>query len=81
MVNFKIFYAAIWEITVAINILPNVSRSKEYHTAMKFGQPVVCYMRHMFPEKSSYATGSGEIIPKCYSLFLLYSKLRAIKIC
>ena len=79
--------------TIAINILPNISRSKD-NKAMKFGKS---NMSNTFREKS-YTKSGGETIPRPFlknsklsisqdeeskvlcSLFLLFAKLRAIKI-
>ena len=47
--------------TIAIHILPNISRSKDNQT-MKFGQLIVRNMRHIFLEKS-YTKFGGEIFP------------------
>ena len=50
--------------TVAIHILPNISRSKGNQT-IQFVQ-LVEYMRNMFLEKS-YTKSGGETIPRPYS--------------
>ena len=47
--------------TIAIHILPNISRSKDNQT-MKFGQLVQCNMRNIFLEKS-YIKYGRESIP------------------
>ena len=48
--------------TIAINILPNISRSKGNET-MKFGQLIEYNMRNIFVEKS-YSKCGGETIPR-----------------
>ena len=48
--------------TVAIHILPNISRSKG-NQAMKFGHLIECNMRNIFVEKS-YAKCAEETIPR-----------------
>ena len=50
-----------WQ-TVALHILPNISRSKGNQT-MKFGQLIEYNMRHIFVEKL-YKKCGGEIIPR-----------------
>ena len=47
--------------TIAIHILPNISRSKDNQT-MKFGQLIECNMRSTFLEKS-YIKYGRESIP------------------
>ena len=47
--------------TIAIHILPNISRSKDNQT-MKFGQLVQCNMRNIFLAKS-YIKYGRESIP------------------
>ena len=42
--------------TIAIHILPYMSRSKDNQT-MKFGQLMECYMRNIFLEKSYTKSG------------------------
>ena len=51
--------------TIAIHILPNISRSKGNQT-MKFGQLIECNMRNIFLEKS-YTKCGGETIPRLFS--------------
>ena len=51
--------------TIAIHILPNISRSKGNKT-MKFGQLIECSMRNIFLEKSSTKCG-GETSPRLFS--------------
>ena len=51
--------------TVAIHILINISRSKGKQ-AMKFGQLIEYYTRHIFLEKS-YTKCGGEAIPRSFS--------------
>ena len=81
--------------TIAIHILPNISRSKG-NQAMKFGQ-LIEYNMNIFVEKS-YTKCAGETIPRLLSkksklsisldqqckilnsLFLVYANLRAIDI-
>ena len=81
--------------TVAIHILPNISRNKSNKT-MKFGQLIECNKRNIL--EKSYTKCGGETNPKpfsgkrklslsldqqskiLYSLFFLYGKLRAIEI-
>ena len=48
--------------TIAIHILPNISRSKG-NKAMKFGQLIEYNMRNIFVEKS-YTKCAGETIPR-----------------
>ena len=50
------------EQTIAIRILPNISRSKG-NQAMKFGQLIEYNMRNIFVEKS-YTKCAGETIPR-----------------
>ena len=57
--------------TIAIHILPNVSRRKGNQT-MKFGQLIEYNMRNIFLEKP-YTKCSGETIPRPFSK---QSKLR-----
>ena len=77
-----------------VNILPNISKSKG-NQAMKFGQLLEYNMKIIFLEKLSTKL-DGETNPRpfsgkfrlrwinslkhLYSLFLLYPKLRGIKI-
>ena len=51
--------------TIAIRLLPNISRIKGNQT-MKFGQLIVYDMRNTFLEKS-YAKCGGETIPRPFS--------------
>ena len=51
--------------TIAIHILPNISRSKGNQT-MKFGQLIEYTMRNIFLE-NSYTKCSGETIPRSFS--------------
>ena len=51
--------------TIAIHILPNISRIKGNQT-MKFGQLIEYDMRNTFLEKS-YAKCGGETIPRPFS--------------
>ena len=51
--------------TIAIHILPNISRSKG-NQAMNFGQLIEYNMRNNFLEKS-YTKCSGESIPRPFS--------------
>ena len=51
--------------TIAIHILPNISRSKSNQT-MKFGQLIECNMRNIFLEKS-YTKCGEETIPRPFS--------------
>ena len=48
--------------TIAIHILPNISRGKGNQT-MKFGQLIEYNMRNIFVEKS-YTKCAGETIPR-----------------
>ena len=66
--------------TIAIYILPNISRSKGSQT-IKFGQLIEYNMRNNFIEKS-YRKVGGETIPTTFSksLFLVCTKFRAIRI-
>ena len=48
--------------TIAIHILPNISRSRG-NQAMKFGQLIEYNMRNIFVEKS-YTKCAGETIPR-----------------
>ena len=47
--------------TIAIHLLPNISRSKGNQT-MKLGQFIDLYMKHIFLEKS-YTKCGGETTP------------------
>ena len=60
------------EQTIAIHILPNISRSKGNQT-IKFGQLIECKMRNIFPEKS-YTKCDGETSPGLFSEKLKLSK-------
>ena len=51
--------------TIAIQILPSISRSKGNQT-MKFGQLIEYNMKNIFLEKS-YTKWRGETFPKPYS--------------
>ena len=51
--------------TIAIHILPNISRSKGNQT-MRFGQLIEYNMRNIFAEKS-YTKCGGETIPRLFS--------------
>ena len=51
--------------TIAIHILPNISRSKGNQT-MKFGQLIKYNMRNIFLEKS-YTKYGREFIPRLFS--------------
>ena len=51
--------------TIAMHILPNMSRSKS-NQIMKFNQLIVCSMRNIFLEKS-YTKCGGETIPRPFS--------------
>ena len=51
--------------TIAISMLPNVSRSKDNQT-MKFGQLLKCNLRNIFLEKS-YTKCRKETIPRLFS--------------
>ena len=82
--------------TIAMHILPNISRSKGNQT-MKFGPLIEYNLTNIFVEKS-YTKCAGETIPRpvskksklsisldqyckvLNSLFLLYANLRAIEI-
>ena len=59
--------------TIAIHILPNISRSNG-DRAMKFGYLIECNMRNIFVEKS-YSKCAGKTIPgllsKTYLLLLI----------
>ena len=50
-----------WKQTIAIHVLPDISRSKG-NQAMEFGQLVAYNMRNFFPEKS-YTKYGGETSP------------------
>ena len=50
--------------TIAIHIIPNISRNKDKHT-MKFVQLIEYNMRKVFLEKS-YTKYGGESFPKPY---------------
>ena len=50
---------------MAINILPNISKSKGNQT-MKFGILIECIMRNIFLEKS-YTKCDGETSPRPFS--------------
>ena len=51
--------------TIAIHILPNISRSKG-NQAMKLGQLIEYSMRNIFLQKS-YTKCGGETIPRPFS--------------
>ena len=51
--------------TIAIHILPYISRSKDNQT-VKFGQLIEYNMRNIFLEKS-YTKCGGETIPRPFS--------------
>ena len=51
--------------TIAINMLPSISRSKGNQT-VKFGQLIECNTRNIFPEKS-YTKCGEENIPRPFS--------------
>ena len=51
--------------TIAIHILPYISRSKDNQT-VKFGQLIECNMRNIFLE-NSYPKCGGEASPKPFS--------------
>ena len=51
--------------TIAIHILPNISRSEGNQT-IKFGQLIEYNMRNIFSEKS-YTKCDGETIPRSFS--------------
>ena len=51
--------------TIAIHILPNISRSKD-NQAMKFGQLMKCNMGAVFLEKS-YTKCGGETSARTFS--------------
>ena len=51
--------------TIAMHILPNISRSKSNQT-MKFGQLIKYNMRNIFAEKPCTKCG-GETIPRPFS--------------
>ena len=53
-----------WQ-TIAIHLLPNISRSKDNQT-MKFGQLIEYNMRNIFVEKS-YTRCGGETISRPFS--------------
>ena len=53
------------KLTIAIHILPNISRIKVNQT-MKFGQLRQYYMRNIFLEKS-YTNCDRETIPRPFS--------------
>ena len=53
-----------WQ-TIAIHILPNISRSKDNQT-MKFGQLIEYNMRNIFVEKS-YTKCGGETVSRPFS--------------
>ena len=54
-----------WLTDMAIDILPNISRSKGNQT-MKFGQLIEYDMRNAFVEKS-YTKSDGKTIPRPFS--------------
>ena len=51
--------------TIAMHLLPNISRSKGNQT-MKYGQLIEYNMRNIFLEKS-YTKCGGETIPRPFS--------------
>ena len=64
-VNFKIYDVTNWETNNYIDILPNISRSKD-NQRMKFGQLIVYTMRNIFLEKS-YTKCGGKTSPRPFS--------------
>ena len=60
-VNFKIYDVTIWEQTIAIHILPSISRIKGNQT-MKFGQLIEYNMRNISLEKS-YTKCDEKLFP------------------
>ena len=52
-------------IHITTHELPNISRSKGYHT-MKYGRLIECNMRNIFLEKS-YTKHVGETSPRLFS--------------
>ena len=82
-VNFKIYDVTNWETTncdthmTAINIMPNISRSKGYQT-MKVGQLIECNMKSIFLEKS-YTISSGKTSPRSFSKNSLYLSINSLK--
>ena len=80
--------------TIAVHILPNISRSKDNHTK-KFGQLIEYNIRNVFleklctkcggetstrpfSEKSELSISLDQLSKILYTLFLLYAKLGAI---
>ena len=51
--------------TIAIQLLPSISRGKENQT-MKYGQLIECNVKNVFPE-SSYTKYGRETISRTYS--------------
>ena len=64
-VNFKFYDVTVWEKTIAVTILPNISRSKD-KKIMKCGHLIEYNMRNIFLEKS-YIKFGGETIPRPFS--------------
>ena len=54
-----------WELTIAIHILPNVSKSKGNQT-MKFGQLIEYNMRNIFLKKT-YPKCGGDTVHRPFS--------------
>ena len=63
-VSFEIYDVTAW-LTIAIHILPNISRNKSNQT-MEFGQLIKYNMRNIFTE-TSYTKCGGETIPRPFS--------------
>ena len=63
----------------AINIMPNISRSKGHQT-MKFGQLIECNMKSIFLEKS-YTKSSGKTSFSKTSLYLSINSLKCYIVC
>ena len=62
MINFKFMTSQTVQQIIAINISPNISRSKGNQT-MKFGQLIDYNMRNVFFEKT-YTKCRGEASPR-----------------
>ena len=63
-VNFKIYDVTVWLTTIAIYVLPNISRSN-YNQTMTFGQLTEYNMIGNFLEKS-YTKWCGDISPRLF---------------
>ena len=82
-VNFRIYDATTW-LTIAIQVLPNISRSKCNQT-VKFGQLIECNIRNIFLEKSCTCVVeklfSDPFIKNHYWAYLWVNSLKYYTVC